>query len=82
MLHISFLEQSWSHICLNCFPGLFSVSDGTYLVFGMVSNSLHFFSCLCIFLDACLFDLLSRSVLYSGLGWVRSSLSSTVYLMV
>lgn len=35
MLHISSWNKNGSHVCLNCLPGLFSVSDGTYLVFGM-----------------------------------------------
>lgn len=36
----------------------------------------------CIFLDACLFDLLSRSLLYSGLGRLGGVPSNSVYLMV
>lgn len=71
--------RSWSHVCLKCCPGLFSISDGRNLVFGMASS---FLSCLCIFLDACLFDLLSRSVLYSGLGQFGGVPSNSVYLMV
>lgn len=39
MLHL-LLEQGWSHISLNSFQGLFSVSDGTYFFLDWCSSFL------------------------------------------